>query len=307
MKSLLDRVEKYGSPLRSESDTAMTNGERSTRRHSLVAGASATSPATAHERLTCEIRALETVAELIESYRLRHDVYRSLGYLHRFNKSKLEIDEYDSLSIPFGAFDPVSGALIGTLRLITTEAQPEAEHSIRNVLAELADDELTRQALGPWPHPLPSIQSDEINRQIDAFNTENFVVHELSRTIVRPGYRGSGVSRALMEFGIAHAARSAPAVLVGGCLPEHLPMYARYGYLKLSQTGLDRFDSVGQLANTLVCRTDVLPEPTRAHVGELLRSMESGATECTLEIGHGSRALYHFTAPRRARRRTMEW
>lgn len=306
MKSLLDRVEKYGSPLRSESDTAMTNGERSTRRHSLVAGASATSPATAHERLTCEIRALETVAELIESYRLRHDVYRSLGYLHRFNKSKLEIDEYDSLSIPFGAFDPVSGALIGTLRLITTEAQPDYECSLRRIVADLADEELTRQALGPWPHPLPSILSEEIDRQVEAFNTERFVVHELSRTIVRPGHRGMGVSRGLVELGLAYASRRGPAVVIGGCLPTHLPMYAKFGCQPLPHTDLELFESVGQIAHTVICRTDVLPQPTRGHVDELLRSMESGTTECTLEIGRDSHARYRIATPRRARRHTRE-
>lgn len=263
-------------------------------------------PTPAYE-LTCEIRALATAAELIESYRLRYDVYGALGYLRRGNESKLEIDGYDSLSIPFGAFDPVSGAMIGTLRLITTEAQPDYERSIRRIVADLADEELTRQALGPWSHPLPSIISHEINRQIEAFNTERFVVRELSRTIVRPGHRGMGVSRGLMEFGLAHAARFAPTVLIGGCLPAHLPMYARYGYLQLPQTGLDRFDSVGQTANTVVCRTDVLPHPTRAHVDELLHSMGSGATECTLEIGRGSCARYRFAPARRLRRRTMEW
>lgn len=263
-------------------------------------------PAPVHE-LTCEIRALDTMAELIESYRLRYEVYGALGYLRRGNRSNLEIDSYDSLSIPFGAFDPVSGAMIGTLRLITTEAQPGYDLLIRRILTDRADDELTEQALGPWQHSLPSIISHEINRQIEAFNTERFRVNELSRTIVRPSHRSSGVSRGLMEFGLAHAARFAPAILIGGCLPEHLAMYARYGYSKLPQTGLDRFECVGQLANAVVCRTDVLPQPTRAHVDEMLRTMESGATECTLEISRDARARYRFAPTHRPRRRTMQW
>jgi len=261
----------------------------------------------AHERALCEIRALDSVAELIESYRLRYEVYSELGYIQRTNESMLEIDEYDFLSIPFGAFDPVSGAMIGTLRLITAELQPAYDRLIRRVIAQFADASLTQQALGPWRHPLPSIITDEIDRQIEAFNTERFRVNELSRTIVRPGHRSSGVSRGLMEFGLAHAARFAPAILIGGCLPEHLPMYARYGYRQLPQTGLDRFECVGQLANTVVCRTDKLPQPTRAHVDEMLRSMESGATECTLEISRDARALYRFAPAHRPRRRTMQW
>jgi predicted GNAT family N-acyltransferase len=258
-------------------------------------------PAPKHEP-TCEIRALDTAAELIESYRLRYEVYGALGYLPRGNESRLEIDEYDSLAIPFGAFSPRSGAMIGTLRLVTTEAQPDHAYLIRHILADLADEELTKQASGPRRHPLPSIISQEVNHQIERFNTEGFAVHELSRTIVHATGRNSGISRGLMELGLAQAARLAPAVLIGGCLPEHLPMYARYGYLQLPQTGLDRFESVGQVANTVVCRTDRLPQPTRAHVDELLHSMRSGITECTLEISREARARYRL-APRR---RTME-
>jgi hypothetical protein len=144
---------------------------------------------------SCEIRMIASVAELVESYRLRHEVYRALGYLQRSNRSGLDIDEYDLSSIPFGAFDVVSGTLVGTLRLITTERQQDYAHMVEHVVTEVGDDELAAQALGPPPRPLPAIVSDEIDRQIVAFNTDGFVVYELSRFIVRPGHRGSGISR----------------------------------------------------------------------------------------------------------------
>jgi predicted GNAT family N-acyltransferase len=247
----------------------------------------------------CEIAALATVGELIESYRLRYEVYGALGYLSRFNDSRLEIDEFDVSSIPFGAFDPLSGEMIGTLRLITTVPQPHYERLVRRVVAVLGEAELAKQAFGPRPHALPSVISEGIHRQIDAFNTGRFDVQELSRTIVRPDHRGSGVSRGLMEFGLAHASRFAPGVLIGACLPEHVPMYARYGYQKLPMVGLDRFDSVGQIAHAVVCRTDVLPQPTRGHIEELHAAMAAGVGEHTLEIGRDSRALYRFASSRR--------
>ena len=56
------------------------------------------------KELICEIRVLETTAELIESYRLRYLVYGALGYLRGRNVARLEIDSYDLSSIPFGAF-----------------------------------------------------------------------------------------------------------------------------------------------------------------------------------------------------------
>jgi predicted GNAT family N-acyltransferase len=247
------------------------------------------------------------VAELIESYRLRYEVYGALGYLRRTNPSKLEIDEYDASAVAFGAFDLTTGALVGTVRLITTQPHPEYAPLVRRVVADLEDPELALQALGRRPQVLPSILSQDIARQIEAFNAERHLVHELSRAIVRPGQRGAGMSRGLMEFGIAHAAQFGPAILIGGCLPEHLPMYGKYGFQPLPEIGLARFESVGQIANAIICRSDALPEPTRSHVEDLLDAMASGATECTLEIGRDSRALYRFATPRRARRRTQEW
>jgi hypothetical protein len=84
-------------------------------------------------------------------------------------------------------------------------------------------------------------------------------------------------------------------------------MNARYGYQRLPNTDLDHFDHVGQIAAVMFCRTDVLPEPTRTHVDNLVEHMKSGAAELTRELGRGSQAIYPLAAPHRARRRTMEW
>src|ERR1700755_3095433 len=70
-----------------------------------------------------EIRELVTTDELISSYQLRYQVYAALGYLQAPNRSKLEIDPFDQGAIPFGAFDPASATMIGTVRLITRQPQ----------------------------------------------------------------------------------------------------------------------------------------------------------------------------------------
>ena len=136
---------------------------------------------------------------------------------------------------------------------------------------------LVAQASRPRKQPLPSILSPEVAARITEFNRDAFVVEELSRTIVRPGHRGAGVSRGLMEFGLAYAAQRGPRLLVGGCLVEHVPMYARYGYVQLPRTELDFFESVRQVAHAVVCRTDVLPPPTRTHVDQLLPRLRAEA------------------------------
>lgn len=253
-----------------------------------------------------EIRALTTVAELVESYRLRHDMYRALGYLPCCLRSRLEIDAYDRSAIAFGAFDAASGAMIGTLRLITGAPQRDRERTIGRIVTALADRELALRALAPPRRALPSIVSDEIARQIVAFNTGRFPVLEFSRFIVHPAHRFSNVSCGLAMLGIAHAMRSAPAVFIAGCLPRHNRFYAGYGFVKLPNTGLDHFDSVGQLANTIICRSDALPPAIRSRIDELLRSMASGASEHAHELCRDSRAVFRFAAPRRVRREVTE-
>ena len=84
-------------------------------------------------------------------------------------------------------------------------------------------------------------------------------------------------------------------------------MFARYGYVPLPNTGPALYDSIGQIAHAVVCRTDQLPEPTRTQVEELLSAMASGTKQRTLEVGPNSRAVFRFTTPRRSRRRTVEW
>jgi predicted GNAT family N-acyltransferase len=226
-----------------------------------------------------EVKQLDTFEELIQSYRLRYQIYHDLGYLRQPNKSKLDIDTYDGWAIPFGAFDTSSQTMIGTLRLITTEPQPRFSQLVQKVLGLFADTALARQVCADRPHVLPSIVSDAIEKALSDYNTGDFRVSELSRSVVRHRFRGSGVARSLMELGLARAAQDGPALLIGSYLPEHVPMYGKYGYCKLPNSGFELFDSVDQVAIAGVCRTDRLPEPTCSHVDDLLRAMRTKAAE----------------------------
>ena len=262
-------------------------------------------PAGAAGPATYEIRPLETTAELVGAYRLRYQAYRKLGYIE-WNDAGLEIDEYDATSIPFGAFEPVSGALVGTLRLITTTVQADYKRLIFDMLDEIGDPELSYLAWRPRRHRLPTIVTERIERQVDAFNCDGFVVHEMSRFIVRPEYRAANVSHGLAIMAIAHAVQSTPVVFVASCLPRHVPLYVKYGFSKLPHIDREYFDSVGQIANAIICRSDVLPRPLQCHVNELVRSMASGAVEHTHELSRDARALFCLAA-HRPRRTTMEW
>lgn len=254
-----------------------------------------------------EFRVLHSLIDLLESYRLRYEVYRGLGYLAYPLESKLEIDPYDLYAVPFGAFDLATGEMVGTLRLIFNEVQPGYAALVRRVLEDSSDLDLIARATASTHGHLPSVLSPRIADRFATSNTGRFPLVELSRNITHPAHRGTGVARGMMELGLAHAMQHGPAFIVGGCMPEDLAMNARYGYQKLPNTDLDHFDHVGQIAAVMFCRTDALPEPTRTHVHNLVACMNAGASELTRELGRGSLATYPIAAPHRARRRTMEW
>jgi GNAT superfamily N-acetyltransferase len=179
------------------------------------------------------IRVLRKRSEFIQAFSLRYEVYGSLGYLREPNAARLEIDEFDRCALPFGAFDARTGKLIGTLRLVFDCEQPYYAHWIQRIVEQSHDPTLHRTVLAPPQQPLPSITSELVKALLARFNHKGRKVYELSRTIVDPLYRGGGISRALMEFGLAYAIRHERPLLLGGCLSEHVEMYAKYGYLKL--------------------------------------------------------------------------
>jgi hypothetical protein len=242
------------------------------------------------------IKVLDTSAELIQSYRLRYDVYRAMGYAPP-NRASLEIDEYDPFSVPFGAIAMDTREVVGTLRLITNRKQAFYEHRIGRILEFCKDEALSAQVHRRHRRPTPSITSDLIERKLAEFNRDRQAVAEVSRGITHASYRGTGVSRGLMEFGFAYAKTAGEPILVAGCVPEHLALNARYGYRQLPGTGVAVNNVVDRSAITIVCDTRTLPEPTRSRVASIVGAMQWGEPECLLEtevVEQGAKSRYHF-------------
>jgi GNAT superfamily N-acetyltransferase len=245
------------------------------------------------------IKVLDSSEELISSYRLRHRVYDALGYLQQPSCAGLEIDEYDKYAIPFGVIAIHTGELVGTLRLITNHVQEVYWERIQRFLDVTKDLALYARVMRARKRPLPSMISDLVEAQIKAFNTDDQEVEEGSRTVIHPSYRRGGLLRGLMEFFLAYALAKGDPVLIAGCVPEHVPVYGRYGFQKLPGTELAHFDTVGQIANTIICNTRSLPEPTNSHVQTLLEAMLAGEPECILEehvhdIDHENKSIWHL-------------
>jgi GNAT superfamily N-acetyltransferase len=227
------------------------------------------------------VRALVMPEEILDYHRLRYAAYDAIGYLRHHNAARLEIDEYDARAVPFAAFSATSGRLVGTLRLVTTGPQERHRKVLAAILERFPEADVGQLDARPeWP--LPSIVGAHTARMLDRYNPLGLPVEELSRTIIHPDWQGAGISRAIIELAIAFAMRRGPRVLIGGCLAEHAPMYARYGFTPLPGTGIETFASVGQLAYTLAARTTALPEPTSAHVGAILAAARRGE-KCSMD------------------------
>jgi GNAT superfamily N-acetyltransferase len=246
------------------------------------------------------IKVLDSPVELASSYRLRYQVYETLDYLQHKSPAKLELDPFDQYAIPFGAIEIQTGELVGTLRLITNCVQMFYARRINQILEVAGDPLLRALALRRKKRAMPSMVSDAVEQLIDAYNTDDRPVEEVSRAVVHPKYRGSGVSRALMEFGLAYAMAGGDPLILGGCLPEHLPMYGKYGFQQLPGAGLDLFENVRRIAHTIICDTRSLPEPTGTRVSMILQAMRMGELECLLEEcglelgGKKVKCVWHF-------------
>ncbi len=227
---------------------------------------------------SCQVRVLAaSPPQLVEAFRLRYEVYRQLGYV-TVGDAELDVDEYDERALPLGAFDVSTQELVGTMRIIRAESRSDYRCAVRRVVAQADDAALTARVIGRRSPTLPSAVSLEIGQMLVAI-AGGLPICELSRLIVRPDRRGSGLSSLLIEAGMALAWHSGPALLVGGCLAGHVPMYARYGFRLLrSNDREDYFASVGQVARVVVCCPDDVPEPTRSRVQRMAQNIFEG--EC---------------------------
>jgi predicted GNAT family N-acyltransferase len=189
-----------------------------------------------------QIRLINNEYELHEYYKLRHDVYRVMGYLSDAKarvKSKQEIDGCDLHAIHFGAFEMCDGyqRLVGTARLLLTEANESRWAAwTRNLLradrtlrAMVNDEKLSLM--------LPVFQSQQLTSHLHDVFQQEVLCGELSRVIVRREFRGAGVARQLVEESIQYARENGVGRLYLECLKLHEPLYKKFGFSCLPHTG----------------------------------------------------------------------
>lgn len=193
-----------------------------------------------------EVRLVSRQHELLEYFRLRHRIYGIMGYLApeiESAPSRMEMDWCDSIALHCAAYQRLKGGqqvLAGTARVVVaSSAQPQKHAELlakyRHWVAALAknDPSLAQAFEQPLGLELPIFHSQKLGRVLKQAIEADEVCGELSRVIVAEDFRGSGLSRKLVEFAVQEAARAGVTRLFLECLELHEELYRQFGFEKI--------------------------------------------------------------------------
>jgi len=177
-------------------------------------------------------------AEFRSYFQLRHRVYSQMGYLDDFTErfSKLEMNEADVHSIHLAAYcrSGCRESLIGSARVVTNS---EADPVLVDLFEIIADrDPVARQRLREaYQLGLPVFHTyREMTPIIGEIFRKGQKCGELSRVIVDPAFRGSGISNLLVSEALERAIGRGVARIFLECLKIHEPLYEKHGFRRMS-------------------------------------------------------------------------
>ena len=194
-------------------------------------------PSPTPQRLPIVVRLIRTEAELATYFRLRHRVYRVMGYLEpriEFNASGMEMDWCDTTALHIGAFeqDGAREELVGTARVVSVQPLDDRSEQWARNLARY--DQALRSKLNtsstlilPIFH---SIKPGLLGKTYAQLLTQEPNCGELSRIIVKHSHRGAGLAFALARFAILKAIERGVSRLLLECLHLHEGLYRKLGF-----------------------------------------------------------------------------
>jgi predicted GNAT family N-acyltransferase len=171
-------------------------------------------------------------------FSLRHRVYTIMGYLVQeveSSTSKLELNEADLHAIHIGAFyrDGAHERLVGTARVVTNR---EANDGLQKIFESISgDDPTAKQFLAtPYALGLPIFHTHKAMTPIiqEVFARNQFC-GELSRVIVAPEFRGSGISKKLVGEALRKCISEGAQRLFLECLFIHESLYQKHSFERI--------------------------------------------------------------------------
>jgi GNAT superfamily N-acetyltransferase len=194
-----------------------------------------------------EIRLIRRQHELLNYFKLRHRIYKIMGYLTEEIEnapSQMEISWCDTIALHIGGYKQVKQGqevLVGTARVVVgTVAEPSKRPPLlasyeRWIRALASSDPVLQQELvrGVLPFQLPIFQSMKLHDVLREATKCDEVCGELSRVIVAEDYRGVGLSRRLVEFALDQAAKVGVGRVFLECLDIHEKLYNKLGFKRV--------------------------------------------------------------------------
>jgi predicted GNAT family N-acyltransferase len=192
-------------------------------------------PSRQTQKLTFTIRRIQYEYELQKYFRLRFQVYSTMGYLDPRKErvpSQMEIDGSDASAVHYGAFCQIKGReqLAGAFRILLAEAGETifAEWT-RNLLD--SDHQLRSLVAGEQlPLRLPIFQSQQLDDELYESIRGQLLCAELSRVIVAEAFRGLGLSKLLVREAQQESLRQSVHNVYLECLRAHEPLYRCCGF-----------------------------------------------------------------------------
>jgi GNAT superfamily N-acetyltransferase len=193
-----------------------------------------------------EVRLIRRQHELLDYFRLRHRIYKIMGYLPQEIESapsQMDMDWCDSIALHCAAYQRLKGGrevLAGTARVVVASSANPQKHAdllakYRHWVANLAaaDPVLDLAVDRTLGLELPIFHSQKLGRILKQAIETGEVYGELSRVIVSEDFRGGGLSRKLVEFAMQEAARTGVTHLFLECLDLHEPLYKQFGFERI--------------------------------------------------------------------------
>ncbi|MBN1345175.1 MAG: GNAT family N-acetyltransferase [Phycisphaerae bacterium] len=180
-----------------------------------------------------EARAIANAEELRQALRLRFEVFAPVGIISAAYLSpatRLELDEFDRFSLPFGCFIGTTDHLAGTVRIITRQLQEHASRLIGTILREINDANLRRAYEAPLPGNLLLSECWPYGDLPSEITSDPATCGELSRLAVHPSHRKRGLARLLINQAIGAARQLGLKTLCLACGTWHVTLHERFGF-----------------------------------------------------------------------------
>ena len=205
-----------------------------------------------HFDKTITVRKLEDINDFKQYFKLRYQVWNEVGYLLAYMQSTnnlLELNYTDRTALPIGVFNQ-NQQLIASARLVFPAGQESSYVPlIQGIIDETKSEQLKKNFAYPntLKHPFDLLECFQgFNGYFANLVKKGIRNAEVSRVIVAPEYRHSGLGEVLVDSLISTAYTEQVDLLFLACKKEHKNFYEQCGFRIIEGIESDSFADIKQ-------------------------------------------------------------